>query len=92
MDEAAIIMDRPPGGWSDLVTNDSLHQQLNDKVALLQAEIGALRTEMTGECTVIRSEFRADLEREMRGQTWRLITAMGSFVAFAGLVLALASR
>src|SRR5689334_25181723 len=23
-DEAAMLMDRPPGGWSDLVTNQSL--------------------------------------------------------------------
>ena len=24
VDEAAILMDRPPGGWGDLVTNESL--------------------------------------------------------------------
>ena len=31
MDEAAILMDRPPGGWGDLVTNRSLDTKLDAK-------------------------------------------------------------
>ena len=39
VEEASILMDRPPGGWSDLVTN----QILDLKIDALRDE---LRTEM----------------------------------------------
>ena len=62
MDEATYLMDRPPGGWSDLVTR----QMLDDKVALLVAKIEA------SEQRVLR-----EIERRFRVQTWSLVVGLG---------------
>jgi hypothetical protein len=71
-EEASLLMDRPPGGWSDLVTNQMLDAKL---VALEQT----LRAEM--------SDLRATMERGFRAQTWRLLAAIFvAFGIFATLV------
>ena len=69
MEEAAMLMDRPPG---DLVTNAALDQRL----------------------TAFRYELMAEMHREFREQTWRLMTAMlaamGTLVGAMGIFVALA--
>lgn len=75
-EEASLLMDRPPGGWNDLVTNQVLEARLNALGSDLRAEF---RTEM--------AELRAAVERGFRAQTWRLLGAI--FVAF-GLFATLA--
>jgi hypothetical protein len=79
VDEAGILMDRPPGGWSDLVTNESLDQRLI-----------ALRSEFDAKLDALRFELVATMEREIRAQTWRLITAMAFFVTLMGGYFAVA--
>jgi len=71
VDEAAILMDRPPGGWGDLVTNDTLRrelagleQRLDEKLEFkidwvrseLGSEIGLVRSELGSEIGLVRSE------------------------------------
>jgi hypothetical protein len=72
VDEAGILMDRPPGGWSDLVTNESLNAKLD----------------------AVRFEVIATMEREIRAQTWRLLTVQvtttASFAALVGVFIAVA--
>jgi hypothetical protein len=71
-EEASILMDRPPGGWHDLVTN----QVLDARLAALQ---GTLIAEIAG--------VRVDLHRELRAQTWRLSgLVFVAFGMFATLV------
>ena len=71
-EEASILMDRPPGGWSDLVTNQVLEARLDALEYKLVAEISGLRTE---------------LHRELRAQTWRLAgLVFVAFGIFATLV------
>jgi len=69
MEEAAMLMDRPPG---DLVTTAVLDQRL----------------------TAFRYELVAEMHREFREQTWRLMTAMlaamGTLVGAMGIFVALA--
>lgn len=60
-EEASILMDRPPGGWNDLVTNQ-----------VLDARLSALRSDLLSEMAMLRG----DLERAFRAQTWRLMTAI----------------
>jgi hypothetical protein len=38
-EEASILMDRPPGGWNDLVTNQVLEARLSALSAELRAEL-----------------------------------------------------
>jgi hypothetical protein len=61
VEEASILMDRPPGGWSDLVT----HQTLKLEMDVLRAE---MRTEM--------AELSASVDRRLRAQTWMMMTTM----------------
>ena len=74
-EEASLLMDRPPGGWNDLVTNQ-----------VLDAKLAALEFKLVAQMTDLRGELVATMERGFRSQTWRLVGAM--FVAF-GLVATL---
>jgi len=38
-DEAAMLMDRPPGGWSDLVTTESLTTILDERFAAFERRL-----------------------------------------------------
>ena len=78
-EEASILMDRPPGGWNDLVTNQVLDAKLAALEYKLVAQMQELRAEM--------SELRGDMARGFQTQTWRLLGAI--FVAF-GLFATLA--
>ena len=61
VEEASILMDRPPGGWSDLVTN----QTLDLKIDVLRSD---LRAEM--------SALSASIDRRLRAQTWMMMSTM----------------
>jgi predicted nucleic acid-binding Zn-ribbon protein len=63
-------MDRPPGGWNDLVTNQSLAREMDALRAELRGEMGELRAELRGEMGELRAELRgemAEMRTEMRG-------------------------
>jgi len=75
-EEASILMDRPPGGWNDLVTNQVLEARLN----ALEYKLVAQMSELRGDLRAEMAELRATMERGFRSQTWRLLGAM--FVAF----------
>ena len=68
-EEASILMDRSPGGWNDLVTNQVLESRLN-----------ALEYKLVGQMAELRGDLVATMERGFRAQTWRLVGTM--FVAF----------
>ncbi len=82
-EEASYLMDRPPGGWSDLVTNQVLDARLAEVRAEMREGFAALRAEMAE----LRGDLTANVERQLREQTWRLAGLV--FVAF-GLFAALA--
>lgn len=67
MEEADLLMDRPSGGWDDLVTKEWLHLELaviDARFAAVDTRLGALDTRMGA------------LEHELRAQTWKIIAAM----------------
>jgi hypothetical protein len=95
VDGASYLMDRPPGGWSDLVTNDSLDRRIQVLDHGVRSEIQVLRTETIAEFAIVRSELsamrhelRAEIDRQITGQTWRLLTAMLSMMAVLIAVMA----
>ena len=61
VDGATYLMDRPPGGWSDLVTNVTLRLELRALSAELRAEIGSVRSELGAEIGSVRSELGAEI-------------------------------
>jgi hypothetical protein len=76
-EEASLLMDRPPGGWTDLVTNpvlegrlDALRYELVGQMAELRgdlrAEMAELRGDLRAEMVELRGELRAEMA-ELRG-------------------------
>ena len=61
VEEASILMDRPPGGWDDLVTNKTLDL----KIDALRAELRAAMAELS-----------ASVDRRLRAQTWMMMSTM----------------
>ena len=93
-------MDRPPGGWNDLVTNQTLDLKIDALRSDLRSEMTALRGELRGEMAELRGEMvelrgevrgeiaamSASVDRRLRAQTWITTTTMLTAV---GLVAAL---
>ncbi len=75
-EEASILMDRPPGGWNDLVTNQ-----------VLEARLAALESKFVAQMAELRGDLVATMERGFQAQTWRVVGAVFvAFGVFAGLV------
>ena len=71
---ASILMDRPPGGWNDLVTNQSLDLKIDSLRSELHTDMSELRAELRGELHTgiadLRgemAELRSDVRHEMAG-------------------------
>jgi hypothetical protein len=89
VEEASILMDRPPGGWSDLVTNHTLDLKIDALRYELRTEMAGLRAEMTdlrADYRVEMSELSASVDRRLRAQTWMMMTTM---IAAVGLSVSL---
>ena len=85
MDEADLLLDRPPGGWDDLVTKDWLHLELGALEARMDARFAAIDARFaameerlgSGERAFGTIQSRLDeIARELRSQTWRLVTVL----------------
>jgi hypothetical protein len=87
VDEADLLMDRPPGGWGDLVTKDWLHLELS----VIEAKIDTQSARFDGiEGRLDKLEVRmTSLERELRAQTWRLVGMMTGLLAALAVVIKL---
>jgi hypothetical protein len=54
-------MDRPPGGWNDLVTHQTLRLEMDALRADLRAQMAELST---------------SVDRRLRAQTWMMMSTM----------------
>ena len=89
IEEASILMDRPPGGWSDLVTNQTLDLKIDALRSDLRTEMGELRSELKLEISDVRVEMAnlsASVDRRLRAQTWMMMSTM---IAAVGLSVTL---
>lgn len=83
-------MDRPPGGWSDLVTNqtldlkiDALRRELRGHMTELHS---SLKNELKDEIAQVRIGLQgvsASVDRRLRAQTWITTTALITGLALA---------
>jgi hypothetical protein len=92
MDEADLLLDRPPGGWNDVVTKDWLHLELGAVEARTDARFAEVDARFTAvearlgavEQVLARMDSRLDeLAREVRSQTWRLVSVFVVVMGFA---------
>lgn len=87
VEEASYLMDRPAGGWSDLVTNHTLDLKfsvIDERFRAVDERFHALEAKID----TLRHELRAEMERGFRRQTWSLMSvSIAGFTAmFAALV------
>jgi len=100
VEEASILMDRPPGGWGDLVTNhtldlkiDALRYELRTEMSELRSdlrtEMAGLRTDLTdlrADMRVEMSQLSASVDRRLRAQTWMMMTTMLAAVGLSATI------
>jgi len=73
------LLDRPPGGWNDLVTQQMLTRELDALRHELRGEMAGLRAEMAefrGEMRSEMSALSASVDRRLRAQTWIMTTTL----------------
>ena len=82
-DEAAMLMDRPPGGWSDLVTNQSLGAILDERFASLELRLENRFDRVDHRFDHVAQGFEtyehkltSRMDELARDQTWRMVTAL----------------
>ena len=87
-DDAGMLMDRPPGGWAELVTNQSLDARFD----AMERRFAA----MDHRFEALEHRIIARMEQGFRDQTWRLMTAMiammSVLVAAFGVMLVISGR
>jgi hypothetical protein len=70
-EKASYLIDRPPGGWSDLVTNPTLDAKFEAFDAKLEAT---------------EHRILAAVDRRLRAQTWITTTTLFAGMAMAALI------
>jgi hypothetical protein len=84
VEEASYLMDRPAGGWSELVTN----QTLDLKFAVFDQRLEALRHELKADL----AELRVELHQSLRALTWALMTTLIATLAVFATIFGLLAR
>lgn len=96
---ADILMDRPPGGWGDLVTNHTLdlrfaafEERMDRKLDALEARVDLRFAEVDRRFDGIdhrfdrfEHELLAQVDRRLRAQAWMTISTI---VAVGGVIVA----
>ncbi len=98
MEEADMLMDRPVGGWGDVVTNTSIRpafdgidrrfESIDQRFESIEHRFDSIDLKFD----TLRFELRSEMDRGFRDQTWRLMTAIfastGTLVAAFGAFIA----
>jgi hypothetical protein len=78
VEEASYLMDRPVGGWSELVTNHTLDlkfEALDHRFEALDHRFEALE-----------SRLLAEMDRRFTEQTWKLLSAVIAAMALMSAI------
>ena len=98
VEEASYLMDRPVGGWSELVTNQTLGLRvsvLDERFRAIDArfaQVDARFAQVDARFAQVDARFngldvRLDaIHREIRDQSWKLMTAVIAGMATMGAV------
>jgi hypothetical protein len=95
VEEASYLMDRPIGGWSDLVTNRTLDlkiQVLDERFAAMDRRFESLEHKIDASITALRHELLAEIHQSIRAQTWALVTVLIAALGMFGTLFGLLAR
>jgi hypothetical protein len=84
-EEASYLMDRPPGGWSDLVTNPVLEARFAAVDARFDA-VDARFEILEAKLDAAENRILAAVDRRLRAQTWITTTTLLGGMAMAALI------
>jgi hypothetical protein len=101
MSGADILMDRPPGGWSDLVTNPTLdlrfaafEERMDRKLEPLEARmdlrfaaVDARFADMDHRFDRFEHQLLAQVDQRLRAQSW---VSISTIIAAMGIIVAAA--
>ncbi|MGH9027638.1 MAG: hypothetical protein ACRDWD_16210 [Acidimicrobiia bacterium] len=89
-EEASYLMDRPPGGWSDLVTNpilDAKFVAVDHRFDAVEHRFDARFDVFDAKLDALENRVLAAVDRRLRAQTWvstsTLVTGLGLAFAIA---------
>ena len=99
MSGAEILMDRPPGGWGDLVTNHTLDlrfaafeersdrklEGLESRMELRFASVDARFDQVDARFDRFEHQLLAQVDRRLRSQAWVTISTV---IAAMGVIVA----
>ena len=102
VEEASYLMDRPVGGWSELVTNHTLDLKfavvderfaaIDERFAGLEKRVderfGSLEHRIDTSIAALRHELIGELDRRIGDLAWRIITAVIAGMAVMAAVFA----
>jgi hypothetical protein len=57
VDEASILMDRPPGGWGDLATHESVHREVSELERRIDLRFEAFEARMDARFSGVDTRF-----------------------------------
>jgi hypothetical protein len=86
VEEASYLMDRPVGGWSELVTNHTLDLKFEIFDHRFDA-LGHRFDALDHRFEALEGRMLAEMERRFRLQTWSMITALIAAVGVLGALL-----
>jgi hypothetical protein len=99
VEAAFYLMDRPAGGWSALVTNETLDLKLDALRHELKSDLDALRHELKSDIEDARHELKSDLlelrvelHQSIRQQTWAVMTTLLAALALFATIFGLLAR
>ncbi len=84
VEEASYLMDRPAGGWSELVTNHTLDL----KFAVVDERFVSLEQRIDMSIAALRSELMGYMDQRFADLAWRVITAVIAGMAVMAAVFA----
>ena len=98
MEEASYLMDRPVGGWSELVTNHTLDlkfdviderfRAIDERFRVVDARFVSLERHIDERIATLRHELGAQIDRQIGGLAWKLLPAVIAGMAAMGAVFA----
>jgi hypothetical protein len=92
VEEASYLMDRPVGGWSELVTNHTLDLKfeiLDERFKAIDERFQSLEERLDARFVALEHKLTGDIERHIRVQTWTVVTALFAALAMLGAFLKL---
>ncbi len=91
VEEASYLMDRPAGGWSELVTNHTLDLKfavVDERFRAIDERFASLEHRMDTSMAALRHELQGYMDKRFADLAWKVITAVIAGMAVMAAIFA----